>query len=102
MTLRPHEDAMQRDATRARGQWEGDSGSVGARGGQGDPRSPSPSGQADRADRFAQPANSYQLQKYSLAQDTPARMPDDGLLYPRDCLTPPRIIDNGTGQRGTC
>lgn len=69
MTLRPHEDAMQRDAARARGQWEG----VRARWGAGrSGGSSSVTGQADRAHCLAQPANSYQRQKYSLAQDTPA------------------------------
>lgn len=73
--------ALQRDAARARGQWEGVR-AVGPRGGPAEPRSPSPSGQADRAHRFAQPANSYQRQKYSLAQHAAACRSDDGPLHP--------------------
>lgn len=74
--------ALQRDAARARGQWEGVLARSGPRGHGGNPRSPSPSGLVDRAQRFAQPVNSYQRQKCSLAQDTPALRSDDGRASP--------------------
>ena len=85
MTLRPHEDAMRCNAMQrgpgasGRAYWP-----VQVRGEPkgGDPRSPSPNGLTDRAHRFAQPANSYQQQKYSLAQDTPAWRTDDRRASP--------------------
>ncbi|KAG7200381.1 hypothetical protein KM043_017837 [Ampulex compressa] len=95
MTLRPHEDAMHCNAMQlgAGASGRASSGSVGARGAPGDPRSPSLCEQTDGAHRFAQPANLYQRQKYFLAQDSPAYISDDVWLHPEARLTRVRLVD---------